>query len=308
MANVDQPSVPRGEIYDLGYRNYDGPRLGRRYAIRSLIVLSLRNTFGLGRGSLPKVLAFGLAAIALLPAILTVIGGAIGGEEFEFVEYHDYFGLIQIVIVLFVAAMASDLVGNDSKNNTLPLYFSRPIERDDYVLAKIAALAMALLSLTLLPQSLVFVGNWLGATDSTDWLRDNASDLWRIGASSALASLQLAAIGLAIAMFTTRRAFALTSVLATLLFSVIATGVLVNLLDPGWAAVAMLTSPLYVMNATTFVIFDAIPAVTADSADGEVADQVAYADLAGWAWIVALLAQTAIALIFAIRRYRKATL
>ena len=196
MANLDRAPQSRGVVYDLGYRNYDGPRLGRRYAIRSLYVLSLRNTFGLGRGTLPKVLAFGLALIALLPAIFTVAFGALAGENFKLVEHHEYFGLIQIVIVLFVAAMASDLVGNDRKNNTLPLYFSRPIERDDYLLAKIAALATALMSLTLLPQLLVFVGNWLGATDGTEWLGDNISDVWRIGASSTLASVQLAVIGL----------------------------------------------------------------------------------------------------------------
>ena len=306
MVNLDQAPQSRGVVYDLGYRNYDGPRLGRRYAIRSLYVLSLRNTFGLGRGTLPKVLAFGLALVALLPAIFTVAFGALAGEDFELVEHHEYFGFIGIVIVLFVAAMASDLVGNDRRNNTLPLYFSRPIERDDYLLAKIAALATALMSLTLVPQLLVFIGNWLGATDGFGWLGDNISDIWRIGASSTLASVQLAVIGLAIAMFTTRRAFALTSVLAALWFSVVFTGVLVAFLGPGWAAVAMLATPGYAMNATTYVIFDAVPA-RADRM-GEMADQVAYADLPGWTWIVALVAQTAIALFFAIRRYRKVTL
>ncbi|MDG2907356.1 MAG: ABC transporter permease subunit [Acidimicrobiales bacterium] len=306
MESLDEVPQPRGVVYDLGYRNYDGPRLGRRYAIRSLYVLSLRNTFGLGRGTLPKVLAFGLALIALLPAIFTVAFGALAGENFELVEHHDYFGLIQIIIVLFVAAMASDLVGNDRKNNTLPLYFSRPIKRDDYLLAKIAALATALMSLTLVPQLLVFIGNWLGASDGPGWLGDNISDIWRIGATSTLASVQLAVIGLAIAMFTTRRAFALISVLAALWFSVVFTGVLVAFVGPGWAAVAMLATPLYVTGAATYVIFDAVPA-RGDQA-GEMADQVAYADLPGWTWIAALVAQTAVALFFAIRRYRKVTL
>lgn len=308
MADIDQPPRPRGEIYDLGYRHYEGPRLGRGYAIRSLMVLSLRNTFGLGRGTLPKALAFGLAAIAMLPAIGTVIVGAVAGSDFEFVKYEDYFGLIQVVIVLFVAAMASDLVGNDRKNNTLPLYFSRPIERDDYVLAKIAALALALLALTLVPQLLVFIGNWLGASDSAGWLADNGADLVRILASSTLVSLQLATIGLSVAIFTTRRAFAMISVLAALLISFIAASILVSLLDPGWAGLTMVLSPLHVMNAATFVIFDALPAVTAASAEGEVADQVAYGDLPAIAWIGALAAQTGLALLVAVRRYRSAAL
>ena len=199
-----------GEIYDLGYRNYDGPRRGRAYAVRSLCALSIRNTFGLGRGALPKVLAFGLAVLALVPAIVQLITAAlVGPSDFSVLKPQDYFGLIQIVLVLFVAAMASDLVGNDRRSNTLVLYFSRPIKRDDYVLAKIFSLAIALLALTLLPQLLGFAGNWLGARDTTAWFTDNASDLAWIVVSSLLVSAMLAAIGVAIATFASRRAFAM---------------------------------------------------------------------------------------------------
>ena len=42
-------ATPRGEIYDLGYQRYTGPRRGRGYAWWSLYALSVRNAFGLGR-------------------------------------------------------------------------------------------------------------------------------------------------------------------------------------------------------------------------------------------------------------------
>lgn len=295
-----------GTIFDLGYRTYDGPRLGRGYAVRSLVALSVRNVFGLGRGALPKVLAFGLAALAFVPAIGAVVGGATGGADFETVEHSDYFGLIQLVIVLFVAAMASELVGNDQRSSTLVLYFSRPIRRDDYVLAKVASLAIALLALTLLPQLLVFVGNWLGAADGTEWFADNASDLGSITVSSVLASVHLAGVGVAIAMFTSRRAFALGSVLAGLVLPAVIAGALVPLLSPGWGAVPLLCSPLSVMEAGALVVFDAVPAFAARGDLEEVADQVAYVGLPGWVWIVAALAQTVLAVAFAVRRYRRA--
>ena len=38
-----------GTIYDLGYRHYDGPRLGRRAAIGAIVCAGLRAAFGLGR-------------------------------------------------------------------------------------------------------------------------------------------------------------------------------------------------------------------------------------------------------------------
>ena len=137
-----------GTIYDLGYQGYDGPRRGRRYALWSLYVLSVRNAFGIGRGALPKVMAFLLLLFAHSLAIVQLILGAVlPVDEFEFVTPEDYYGLIQFILVLFVAAIASDLVGNDRRTNTLSLYFSRPIERDDYALAKIAALSSGLLAL-----------------------------------------------------------------------------------------------------------------------------------------------------------------
>ena len=43
------PITRAGHIYDLGYRRYEGPRLGRAHAIRSLVVHSFRTTYGLGR-------------------------------------------------------------------------------------------------------------------------------------------------------------------------------------------------------------------------------------------------------------------
>ena len=170
--------APRGTIYDLGYQQYEGPRLGRTYALWSLYLLSVRNSFGFGRGALPKVLAISLLALALVPALIQLLLAAVVPvEDFEFVQPHEYYGFIQVIIVLFVAALASDLVGNDRRSGTLALYFSRPILRDDYALAKIVALSSSLLAITVLPQLVMFTGNWLGAADSFGWLKDNAGDL-----------------------------------------------------------------------------------------------------------------------------------
>lgn len=304
--------VRSGEIYDLGYRNYDGPRLGRRYAIRSLGALSLRNTFGLGRGAWPKVIAFALVGFAMVPALVQLVFGALRalvfeageGEGFEFVAPEEYYGFVQVIIVLFVAAMASELVGNDRKNNTLPLYFSRPIERSDYVLAKVGALTLGLQMLTLVPQLLMFLGNWFGASDQSEWFSDNATDLPAIVASAILFSAEFAAIAILIATFANRRAFALVSILGAFLLSLITTGIVADLLPRSAARVVMLLSPIYVARAVTFVLFDAMPrARPMDLAEGP-ADQLAAVELSGWIWIVALLAHVAIAVTFAIRRYR----
>ncbi|HJY68047.1 MAG TPA: ABC transporter permease, partial [Streptosporangiaceae bacterium] len=59
-----------GVIHDLGYRRYDGPRLGRPQIVRALIWHSFRSSFGIGRGVKAKIVPI-LACIAmLLPAFV----------------------------------------------------------------------------------------------------------------------------------------------------------------------------------------------------------------------------------------------
>jgi ABC-2 type transport system permease protein len=296
----------RGEIYDLGYRNYDGPRLGRSYAVRSLLTMSVRNTFGLGRGPMAKFLAFALTFFAFVPAIVQlVIGAIVPVEDFTFVAPEELFGSIQVILVLFVAAMASELVGNDRKNNTLVLYFSRPIEKEDYVLAKIGALTVALLALTLLPQMLLFLGNWLGAGDGSTWIADNWTDLFPIVAASVLVSAQLASGGILVAALVTKRAFALVSVLGGMLVSWIATEIVVELTDAGSGSIpVVLLSPLHVARGATLVLFGAVPDFgPGDFTGGDMT--IGALDLPGFVWIVAIVAHIAIFTALAVRKYQR---
>jgi ABC-2 type transport system permease protein len=297
-------NVSRGEIYDLGYRNYEGPRLGRWYVVRSLTALSLRHTFGFGRGVGPKVIAFSLIAFTLIPALVQVALGVLVPEDFEFVRPEEYYGFVQVIIILFVAAMASELVGNDRRNNVLPLYFSRPLERSDYVFAKVTALTLGLQALTLVPQMLMFLGNWLGAADQSEWLSDNISDLPAIIASALLVSAEFAAIAIVIATFASKRAFALVGILGAMLVSSIVTGVLSDFLPLGAARVVMLLSPIYVTRAVTFVLFDAMPRTRSMETAQGVGDQIGAADLPGAVWIAACVVHIALAVWFAVLRYR----
>ena len=54
--------------------------------------------------------------------------------------------------------VAPELVSRDLRGGVLPLYFSRPLRRTDYALAKLAALITAVLLLLAGPQLLMFLG------------------------------------------------------------------------------------------------------------------------------------------------------
>ena len=69
---VTSASGPGGAIYDIGYRRYVGPRLGRRFAVRSLFAHTVRGAFGIGRGGRAKVVPFGLLVIPVSYTHLTL--------------------------------------------------------------------------------------------------------------------------------------------------------------------------------------------------------------------------------------------
>ena len=297
-------AVPGGAIYDLGYQRYEGPRLGRLYALWSLYALSVRHAFGFGRGALPKALAIGLAVLAWLPALFwLVLGAVLPAADFEIFQPYDYYGLNQFVIVLFVAAIGSDLVGNDRRSRTLALYFARPIARDDYALAKIAALASSLLALTVLPQLAMFVGNALGAADGPGWARDNAGDVPRAVASGLVLCATIGAIGVLVACYAERRAFALISAVAIFLISLAVVTAVLAAADNEQLRWLLFLSPLHVVTGSTLHIFDAIGQYE-PLRDGDASRQIAWAGLPGYVWTLASLAWTALASALVVRRYR----
>ncbi|HEY8718270.1 MAG TPA: hypothetical protein VIM26_06720, partial [Pengzhenrongella sp.] len=59
----------QGVIHDLGYRHYEGPRLGRRHITRALFIESAKGAYGLGRSARSKVMPMILLGAMCLPAV-----------------------------------------------------------------------------------------------------------------------------------------------------------------------------------------------------------------------------------------------
>ncbi|WP_328770369.1 ABC transporter permease [Streptomyces sp. NBC_00286] len=215
---VEQSPARTGEqtrIHNIGYRNYDGPRLGRAYARRSLYSQSLRGAYGLGRSVKSKVLPMLLFVVMCVPAaIMVAVAVATKAKDLP-VDYTQYAIFLQAVIGLYVASQAPQSVSRDLRFKTVPLYFSRPIETADYVRAKYASLASAMFILTAAPLIVLYVGALLAKLDFTDQTKGFAQGL----VSVALLSLLFAGIGLVISAVTPRRGFGIAAVIATLTIS-----------------------------------------------------------------------------------------
>ncbi|MFD7991737.1 ABC transporter permease [Streptomyces mexicanus] len=209
------PASDQSRIHNIGYRSYDGPRLGRAYARRSLYSQSLRGAYGLGRSAKSKVLPMLLFVVMCVPAaIMVAVAVATKAKDLP-VDYTRYAIIMQAVISLYVASQAPQAVSRDLRFKTVPLYFSRPIETADYVRAKYAALASALFILTAAPLLVLYVGALLAKLDFADQTKGFAEGL----VSVALLSLLFAGIGLVIAAVTPRRGFGIAAVIAVLVIS-----------------------------------------------------------------------------------------
>ncbi|MBN0043233.1 ABC transporter permease subunit [Streptomyces actuosus] len=208
-------SADQTRIHDIGYRAYDGPRLGRSYATRALYSQSLRGAYGLGRSAKSKVLPMLLFVVMCVPAaIMVAVAVATKAHDLP-VAYTRYAIIMQSVICLYVASQAPQSVSRDLRFKTVPLYFSRPIETADYVRAKFAALASALFVLTAAPLLVLYVGALLAKLDFADQTEGCAQGLLSV----ALLSLLFAGIGLVIASVTPRRGFGIAAVIAVLIIS-----------------------------------------------------------------------------------------
>ncbi|QCX77723.1 ABC-2 family transporter protein [Streptomyces sp. YIM 121038] len=203
------------QIHNIGYRTYDGPRLGRAYATRSLYSQSLRGAYGLGRSAKSKVLPMILFGVMCAPALIMVAVAVATKADKLPVDYTRYAVLLQAVIGLYLAAQAPQTVSRDLRFKTVPLYFSRPIERVDYVRAKFAAMASALFILTATPLIVLYVGALLAKLDFAEQTKGFAQGL----VSVALLSLLFSGIALVISAVTPRRGFGIAAVIAVLTIS-----------------------------------------------------------------------------------------
>jgi ABC-2 type transport system permease protein len=203
----------QGAIHDIGYRHYDGPRLGRGYIRKSLFAESLRGSYGLGRSTRSKVMPILLLAGICLPAlIISIVTSAFGADRLP-ITHTSYPFRVQVIIAIFVAAQAPAIMSRDLRYRVISLYFSRPLDRGSYVLAKYAAMVSALFVLIALPVTILFLGALLAKLP----VRDNLPDYLRAMAAAVLYALVIAGIGLLVAALTPRRGLGVAAVISVLL-------------------------------------------------------------------------------------------
>ena len=292
-----------GSIYDLGYRGYEGRRLGRRGAISARLIHSLRTAYGLGRSARSKVVPVGLAVLAVLPSLLALgilmLISTLGapGEAVEAISpiaYDTLFPIIATLVFLFCAAQAPELFGRDQGSGVLPLYFSRAVGRLDYAAARVLGLYLSLAVLVLVPYIVLIIGRVLVATDPVAGLGEEAPGVPVAVAVGAAVILLVGSLSAAVASLTPRRAYSTAAIIGVFLIPNIGAALLVEL-DTGLVGqISVLLSPADVLDGINAFLFDARP-------DNPTVRQ---AGIDGWVYILAAAAWIAGSLAVLAHRYR----
>ncbi len=254
-------TAARGEVYDLGYQHYTGPREGRARARRAVYKDGIRTALGIGRGGRAKILPWLFIVGVSIPAlVLALVAGTVDrlapGAEFDLPSHGLYYDIVAIIIYLFAAVVGPELLSPDRRNGVINLYLVRPLSGTDYVIARWAAILTVMVVVAWIPQFVLLVGLTLGDSDPAGYLADNWLDVPRfLGAGFALA-LFAATLALEVASFTTRRAYAAAFMIGLIVIGSGLAGGLSEALDDDaskWVALINISfAPIYLND----LIFD----------------------------------------------------
>jgi ABC-2 type transport system permease protein len=201
-------------VYRRGYQRYQGPIGGRWTRFMVLPRFAWQRLF-------QQRLVILLMVIALVWPLLCAVFIYLSnhaemlkgfGKQFQsFIEVKGKFFMIfmnvQAVFAVFLAALTGPgLIAPDLSNNALPLYFSRPLARTDYALARLTTLLGMLSLVTWIPGLVLF--GMQAAMAGGLWFRTNWSLGMGIVAGFALWILLVSLVALAGSAYARIRAVA----------------------------------------------------------------------------------------------------
>ena len=154
-------------IREKGYIHWDGVLKERKLAWWPITRLGIKLAF---RKKYFKFIYFG----SFIPALVFIVGIYISEriEDFRYLVkgsskilevnpayFKTYFtgDFLLFMMVMILVVVGAGLVSDDLKYNSLQLYFSRPIQKKDYLIGKAAIILFFLLLLTLVPGVLFII-------------------------------------------------------------------------------------------------------------------------------------------------------
>lgn len=254
-ATISVEPARRGEVFDRGYKHYEGERLGRRHAFAALVRYSMKRALGIKKGWGSKVIPIIVYVAVLIPVIVSIgIKGFLPSANI--ITYDALFGLIFAIEGIFVATITPEMLCGDRRENVLALYFSRAITRLDYLLAKLCAAAILTLTVSFLPAAFYWLGLQLLADHPLSAMKDNAGDLGKIAIAGVLIAFYLGSLGLMVSSFTGRKSVAVAIIIIGFLaISALAVALYVGLEGRSYRHYVLFLSPSDTARGLVLMLF-----------------------------------------------------
>jgi ABC-2 type transport system permease protein len=216
----------QGEVFDLGYRHYEGQREGRMRARKAIWINGIRTALGIGRGWDSKALPILLFIAVMTPAVVISIMAATTSNLVDVPRHGAYYQIISTLLVIFSAIIAPELLCPDRRDGVISLYLVRPLSTTDYVMGRWLAFLSVTLALVYLGQVVLFTGFVLAAEEPANYLRDNWLDIPRFLMAGLAVAIFTTTIPLTVSAFTTHRAYAAAFVIGLFIISIPVAGIL----------------------------------------------------------------------------------
>lgn len=205
-----------GTVFDIGYHSYTGTREGRRRPRLAVFKDGVRIALGLGRGGRAKILPFAfmglLSMIALIMALIAGAAERLAGpgatERLNLPTHGDFNSAASMILFVFAAVIAPELLCRDKRDGVLNLYLVRPLTGTDYVGARWLAFLAVMLVAALLPQFILFGGLVMGDAAPMTYLGKHWLDVPRFVLAGTAMAVYLTSFSMLAASYTNRRAYA----------------------------------------------------------------------------------------------------
>lgn len=285
-APTDGVSTHAGTVFDIGYQRYTGPREGRWRSRLAVYTNGIRTALGLGRGARAKILPwFFIGVLAFIAVVMVLVAGAatrmVGPEQAEQLNlpsHSDYYGIASIILFVFAAVSAPELLCPDRREGVINLYLVRPLTGADYVMSRWLAFFTVMTAVAWCPQFILWFGLTMGAPSSGAYLRENWLDIPRLLASGVAMAAYTTTLALLTASFTTRRAYAAVFLVGLFVITTpFTTGLAMEVGGTvgRWISMFNLTNiPVHVND----IIFGEVSEITSEAPAGELAAWI----LVGW--------------------------
>jgi ABC-2 type transport system permease protein len=176
----------------------------------------VRIALGLGRGGRAKVLPWlFITVLSMIGLIMALVAGAaerIAGpgaaQRLNLPSHADYYGIAAMIIFVFAALVAPELLCSDRREGVINLYLVRPLTGTDYIISRWTAFLAVMLVAAWLPQIILFLGLSMGDSVPLDYLKKNWLDVPRFLTAGFVMSVYVTTLAMLTASFTKRRAYA----------------------------------------------------------------------------------------------------